>query len=134
VTYAVLGDLVVALHLAFIVFVAVGGFLAWRWSQLRWLHVPAVVWSAGIVAIGYRCPLTTVENHLRRLGGEAGYDGGFVDRYLTGVVYPGAYAGLLQALLALAVVVSWAGLAQRHRRAAPVHGSIHPSNAPRALP
>ena len=30
---------------AFIVFVAVGGLMAWRWPRLLWLHVPAVAWG-----------------------------------------------------------------------------------------
>jgi len=39
-------DLVVVLHLAFIVFVAVGGLLVLRWPRLAWAHVPAFIWGA----------------------------------------------------------------------------------------
>ncbi len=59
--YRLLADLVVVIHLAFIVFVAVGGLLAWRWPQLVWAHVPVVVWAVAIVAIGFTCPLTPLE-------------------------------------------------------------------------
>ena len=59
-------DGLVLLHLAFIVFVALGGLLAaWR-PRLAWLHLPAVAWGAWIEAAGAICPLTPWENRLRR--------------------------------------------------------------------
>jgi hypothetical protein len=42
--YRVLADAVALLHLAFVLFVAVGGLLALRWPRLAWLHVPCAVW------------------------------------------------------------------------------------------
>ena len=67
--FRLLADAVVVVHFAFVVFVAVGGLLAWRWPRVLVLHVPAVIWGVGIVTVGYECPLTPLERHLRELGG-----------------------------------------------------------------
>lgn len=59
-------------HFAFIVFVAVGGLMAWRWPRLLWLHVPAVACGLGIVTLGYDCPLTPLEKHFGASGRRSG--------------------------------------------------------------
>jgi hypothetical protein len=118
VAYRLLADAVVVVHFAFVVFVAVGGLLAWRWPRVLWLHVPAVVWGLGIVTVGYDCPLTPLERYLRRLGGEDASERGFIDRYVEGVVYPEEYTGLLRAVAAVLIVVGWTGAAVGIRRRA----------------
>jgi Protein of Unknown function (DUF2784) len=119
VIYSLLADLVVLLHFAFIVFVAVGGVLAWRWPRLVWAHIPVVVWAVAIVAIGFTCPLTPLEKLLRRRGGDEAYDDGFIDHYLEGVVYPGRYTLLARAFVAALIVAGYVGLIVRH------HNLVH---------
>jgi len=114
--FRLLADLVVVMHLAFILFVAVGGLLTWRWPWIAWLHVPMVVWGTAIITVGFSCPLTPLEKELRWRAGERGYAGGFVDHYIEGVVYPGALAPLVRALIAAAIVVGYAGLVGRRPR------------------
>jgi hypothetical protein len=97
-----LADLVVIMHLTFIVFVAFGGLLALRWRWVPWLHLPAVGWAALLEFFGLTCPLTPLENWLRRLGGAQGYSGGFVDRLLP-VVYPPALTREFQVALGVLV-------------------------------
>lgn len=116
--YRVIGDCIAVVHFGFIVFIAVGGILAWRWRRLIWPHLAAVAWGAGIVTIGWTCPLTPAENYFRRLGGEADDGEGFVDRYIEGVIYPDRYATLLRALVALLVLIGWFGYL-RTRRTSP---------------
>ena len=87
-TASLLADAVLVLHLAFIVFVAAGALLLWRWPWLVWLHVPAALWAAYAELPGTICPLTPLENHLRALAGEQGYAGGFIEHYLTALIYP----------------------------------------------
>lgn len=116
--YRVLADGVVIVHLGYIAFVATGALLSWRWRRLLWLHVPAVAWAVVIVVLQQPCPLTPLEKRLRRAAGDAGYPGGFIDHYLTGVIYPHGWLGLAQALVAAAVVVGYAGLILRSRRRA----------------
>jgi hypothetical protein len=103
--YLLLADLTVVVHLAFVVFVVVGGLLALRWRWVAWLHVPAAVWGALIELQGWVCPLTPLEVKLRDMGGEAGYGGGFVEHYLLPLLYPGDLTRRHQVILGVFVVV-----------------------------
>lgn len=116
VAYRILADAVVVVHFGFVVFVAVGGLLAWRWPRMLWLQVPAVVWGVGIVTVGYECPLTPLERYLRRLGGDDPPDTGFIDRYVEGVIYPAEYTPVLRAIAAVLIVVGWTGALVKRRR------------------
>jgi hypothetical protein len=102
--YRALADFVVALHLAFILFAAAGGLLVFRWRRVAWFHIPAALWAALIEFTGWECPLTPLENWLRRLGGEAGYQTSFIERYLLPVVYPAATSRNLHIFLGLMVL------------------------------
>jgi hypothetical protein len=140
--FRLLADLVVAAHFLFIIFIAVGALLAWRWPRLCWLHLPAFIYGAVIITVGFTCPLTPLEKHLRRLGGQQEYAGGFVDHYITGVIYPEKLTWLAQALVATTVVVGYAGLALKRKRRRPStraerttaspgrHPSTEPGDAP----
>lgn len=103
-SYGLLADAVLLLHLAFILFVVLGGFLVWRWPRLAWLHLPAAAWGALIEFGDWPCPLTPLENHLRALAGEAGYAGGFIEHYLLPLIYPEALTRELQVAFGLGVV------------------------------
>jgi hypothetical protein len=103
--YRLLADLVVVLHLAFVLFVVLGGLFALRWPRAAWAHIPVAVWGAGIEFVQGICPLTPLENRLRRLGGEAGYAGGFVEHYLLPVLYPARLSRDVQLGLGIFVVV-----------------------------
>lgn len=102
-TWRILADAVLTLHFAFIAFVVLGGLLVLRWPRLAWIHLPAVAWGAGIEFLGAICPLTPLENHLRVLGGGSGYSGGFIDHYLTSLIYPEGLTRTTQ--IALGVIV-----------------------------
>ena len=108
--FEVLASVVMVVHLAFILFVAVGALLAWRWPRLVWLHVPAVTWGVGIIVIGYECPLTPLEKWLRRRAGGSGYEGGFVDRYVEDVIYPEEFTPQLRALAAVMILAGYVRL------------------------
>ena len=101
--YRVLADAVLVLHLGFIVFVVVGGLLALRFRWAPLLHLPAAAWGVFVEASGGVCPLTPLENTLRRSAGGSGYSGGFIEQYVTSIVYPASLSRELQ--LALAGVV-----------------------------
>jgi hypothetical protein len=102
--YRLLADIVVLLHLGFVVFVVLGGLLALRWRAAAWVHLPAALWGAAIELAGWICPLTPLENELRRRGGESGYAGGFVEHYVLPVLYPPGLTRDTQLVLAALVV------------------------------
>ncbi len=97
-------DTLVGLHFGFVAFVVLGGFLAWRWRSLIWAHAPVVLYGALIEFVGWTCPLTPLENHFRRLAGESGYQGGFIEHYLIPLLYPVDYTMGLRVTLGLLVV------------------------------
>ena len=86
--YRALADLVLVVHLGFVLFVVLGGLLVVRWPWLAWLHVPAAVWGVLIEFMGWICPLTPLENSFRVAGGGAGYSGGFIEHYIRPILYP----------------------------------------------
>ena len=113
-----LADLVLVIHLAFLVFVVAGGLLALRWPRLPWLHAPAAACAAYTEFAGVICPLTPLENHFRRLGGQAGYGGGFIEHYITGTLYPAGLTRSTQLVLggfavAINLLVYWYVLRRR---------------------
>lgn len=83
-----LADAVLVFHGLFIVWAAAGAIAVWRWPRLAWLHLPALAWAVWIETSGRICPLTPLENSLRRAAGQAGYSGGFIDHYLGPIIYP----------------------------------------------
>lgn len=103
--YRVLADLTVLSHAAFVVFVIVGGFLAAAWRWVAWIHIPVAVWGAWIEIANWVCPLTPLENWLRRKAGDAGYSGGFVEHYVISIVYPEGLTRTMQFGLAALVVL-----------------------------
>ncbi|HET9151332.1 MAG TPA: DUF2784 domain-containing protein [Gemmatimonadales bacterium] len=103
--YGMLAEAVVLLHLGFVLFVIFGGLLAFRWRRAPWFHLPAAAWGALIEFAGWICPLTPLENWLRRLGGQSGYQGGFVEHYILPVLYPRGLTRNVQVLLGTLVVL-----------------------------
>jgi hypothetical protein len=86
--YRALADAVVILHFLFVAFVVLGGFVAWRWPCVAWLHLPAAVWGVAIEFGRWVCPLTPLEDALRARAGLAGYSGGFVEHHVLPGLYP----------------------------------------------
>lgn len=119
--YRFLADLVVVLHFGFVLFVVLGGLFALRWPRAAWIHLPAAIWGAGIEFMQGICPLTPLENHLRRLGGDAGYSGGFVAHYVLPVLYPSGISQGVQiglGIFAVAINVAIYTVVWRRRRSA----------------
>ena len=115
-------DAIVALHFAFVVFVVLGGLLVLRWPRVVWLHVPAVVWGALVEFTGWICPLTPLENRLRRAAGETAYQGDFIAHHILPVLYPNGLTRTDQlvlggAALALNAVIYGFAFVRRRRRA-----------------
>jgi hypothetical protein len=101
-----MADLVLVLHLAFIVFVVVGGLFALRWRWAPLVHLPAALWGVFIELSGGDCPLTPLENAFRLAAGATGYSAGFVEHYLVPIIYPASLSHSTQLVLAGLVVLA----------------------------
>ena len=103
--YRVAADLLMLLHLAFIIFVVAGGFTVFKWHWMALLHIPAASWGAVIEYKGWICPLTPWENRLRQLAGQEGYSEGFIEHYILQLVYPPGLTRDMQSTLGTIVIV-----------------------------
>jgi hypothetical protein len=103
--YRLLADLLVVFHVGFVLFVVLGGLVVLRWPRAAWVHLPAAAWGAWVEFSSTICPLTPLENHLRHLGGQAGYSGGFIAHYITPVLYPAGLNPRVQIVLGVFVVL-----------------------------
>ena len=108
--------LTVAVHFAFIGYLVIGGFVAWRWPGTIAVHIPVVLWGAAGSIVGLPCPLTDLERWARAGAGMGPLPAeGFIEHYLTGVWYPSGFATGVQTLVFAAVLCSWAGVSIRSR-------------------
>jgi hypothetical protein len=96
--YALLADLIVAFHLAYVAFavggellILIGGIAKWEWVKnlpFRIVHLIAVVFVALEALIGMICPLTKWEYNLRRMAGQsAEEDITFVGRLIRMIIF-----------------------------------------------
>ncbi len=102
--YRYLSELVVVVHLGFVLFAVLGGLLVLKWKGLAWIHVPACLWAALIEFAGWVCPLTPLENWLRAKGGALPYQTGFIEHYLLPLLYPVILTRNLQIFLGFFVL------------------------------
>jgi len=119
--FRLLADLTVVVHLAFVFFILFGGVLVIRRPAIAWVHLPVVAWGALLEFGGWICPLTPLENYLRARGGEAVYEGSFVERYVMPLLYPQALTRELQfvlggVVLALNAAIYAVAFTRRRRR------------------
>lgn len=119
-TYSLLADLIVAIHVAYVSFVVLGqaailagAALHWEWVRQRWfrlLHLAAIIVVALEALANIACPLTVWEDELRKLAGQSVEEGTFIGRCLDGLlfynfptwVFTSMYVGF-----ALVVLATW---------------------------
>ena len=103
--YRLLTDVTIAVHLAFLVFVVVGGLGARRSRRLLVPHLLSLAWGVYVlVTPGLVCPLTPLENAFALRAGLGGYEGSFIEHYLAPILYPEGLTPLAQWVLAGVVV------------------------------
>jgi Protein of Unknown function (DUF2784) len=107
-----LAELTMAVHFAVLAFIVLGAFLAWRWPWLLLVHIPFALWGLAIATLGFRCPLTDLEDALRGTTTEEG----FIERHIDNVLYPGEYLLLSRVLAAALVLTAYTGAIIRWRR------------------
>jgi cytochrome c biogenesis protein CcdA len=86
--FTVVADLVVLFHLLWILFLIFGAVLGRRWIWVKWLHLSALAFSVSMQLFHWTCPLTSLEQWLRRQHDPApGYTGDFLAHYAEQLVY-----------------------------------------------
>lgn len=93
----ILADFVVVVHAFFVAFVVfgmgaivLGLVLGWGWVRNFWfrvLHLAAIGVVAAQALVGVMCPLTVLENHLRRLAGQETYPGAFIGYWAHRLIF-----------------------------------------------
>ena len=105
--YGALAGMVVAAHFAYLVVLVFGGLAAFRWRRLLGLHVAAVAWALGAVTLRYDCPLTSLEEWLRRRAGQSPAPEGFLRHYVRGVLFPERLTPEVVVAAGVLVVMGW---------------------------
>ena len=104
-TYRIAADFILLSHFVFAAFAVLGGFLVLLNPAWAWVHIPVAAWSAVVNLAGWTCPLTPLENRLRRKAGSPGYEGGFVEHYIAPLVYPGGMPRRLELVAGVSILV-----------------------------
>ncbi|TSD99469.1 DUF2784 domain-containing protein [Skermania sp. ID1734] len=100
----------VAAHFAFLFYLVLGGFLAWRWRATIVAHIGVAAWGVAITLAHFECPLTDLERWARDAGGMTPLSSkGFIATYVTGVLYPSDAAGAVRIAVFVVVAISWLG-------------------------
>ena len=103
-----LADLILIIHLLYVLFV-VGGLLAiwigaaleWEWVRNPWfraIHLGAIGYVALETILDIDCPLTVWESRLREPSGEGVYEAGFIEHWVHRVIFYDAPAFVFTAL------------------------------------
>lgn len=86
--FSVLADIVVFIHLLWIVFLVIGAFPGVRYRTVKVIHIAGLAFSFIIQIAGWYCPLTYLEIWLRSLHDPAhSYAGSFISHYIEKIVY-----------------------------------------------
>jgi len=86
--YQIAADIVVGIHLLWILFIIFGALPGRRWLTVRLLHLGSIIFSLLLQSFGWICPLTHLEVWLRRQQAKTlGYSTGFIAHYLERIIY-----------------------------------------------
>jgi hypothetical protein len=107
--WRVLADGIAGIHYAYIAYMIVGGFIAWRWPKTIVAHVLAVVWAVLIVTTKVPCPLTALQNNFRERAGDKPLSDSFINVYIRGTFYPEGQQTLSRVAVGVVILGSWAG-------------------------
>ena len=78
--------------------------MVFRWPRAAFVQLPALAWGVAIEINNWICPLTPLEQSLRRAAGEDGYSGGFIDYYIVPLIYPAGLTPDIQQVLGISVL------------------------------
>lgn len=103
--YSAVANSLIIVHFLFVLFVILGGLLLFWWPRLAFVHLPSAAWGMMIELNHWICPLTPLEQSMRRAAGEEGYTGGFIDHYINPLIYPEGLTPEIQQILGISVLL-----------------------------
>jgi hypothetical protein len=103
--YHILANLILLLHLVFILFVLFGGLLAVKNARWCMIHVPAVLWGVLVEFADWVCPLTPFEDWLRAKAGAAALETDFIAHTIMPIIYPAEMTRSFQIFLGIGVIL-----------------------------
>jgi hypothetical protein len=116
--YSILAHLTIVLHFVWILFLIFGVFFALRWPKVAIFHLGGLLFSLVLNLFRWYCPLTYLENYLRRLYDvKSAYGGPFTATYLERFVYPDLpelYIRVGEIFFVIVYVGLYAYLARKH--------------------
>ncbi|MGH3518582.1 MAG: DUF2784 domain-containing protein [Haloechinothrix sp.] len=107
--YSALAHITAAIHVLALIYIGIGGFIAWRWPRAIIVHIPFASWGFAVIAFDLICPLTWVEDRFREAQGLGPLPGGFNAYYIYGTLIPYALLPLAATLAITTVAVSYIG-------------------------
>jgi hypothetical protein len=113
-----LADVTVVVHFAALLYIGLGGFLAWRWRKAIFVHVFFALWGVLVNVLPIPCPLTALEDYFRERQGLGPLPGGFNEYYIYDDLIPRSLLPVVAVGAIVLLIVSYAGVYTRRRRAA----------------
>ncbi|HWM06989.1 MAG TPA: DUF2784 domain-containing protein [Actinophytocola sp.] len=110
-----LADVTVVVHFAALLYIGLGGFLAWRWPRSFFVHILFAAWGIAVNMLPINCPLTAVEDYFRGQQGLGPLPGGFNEYYIYGELVPRPLLPVVAVGAVVLLIVSYVGLYVRWR-------------------
>lgn len=110
-----LADVTVVVHFAALLYIGLGGFLAWVWPKSIFVHVCFAAWGIAVNAFPIPCPLTALEDYLRGQQGLGPLPGGFNEYYIYGDIIPRPLLPVVAVGAVVLLIVSYVGVYLRWR-------------------
>lgn len=116
--YKVLADIVVFVHLLWIVFLIFGAYWGIRNKKVKLIHISGLLFAVILQVFNWYCPLTHLEAWLRSKHDPAlSYTGSFIAHYMEKIVYIDLSRPLIIGLIILLVAInSWLYMGRKERR------------------
>lgn len=103
-------------HFVALLYIGLGGFVAWKWPKTIFVHVFFAAWGLAVNLFTLACPLTVVEDYLREQQGLGPLPGGFNEYYIYDTLFPREWLPIVAVGAILLVAGSYLG-AYLHWRA-----------------
>jgi hypothetical protein len=110
-----LADVTVVVHFAALLYIGLGGFLAWKWPKSIFVHVFFAAWGFAVNAFPIPCPLTALEDHFRAQQGLPPLPGGFNEYYIYDEIIPRPLLAAVAVGAVVLLIVSYVGVYLRWR-------------------